>query len=725
VLRNWFDQHLITEAGTRGTVYQGADLTAGLETAVVKALADRFLLRAENRAGGTWYELIHDRFVGPILASNDRWRRQQGPLLVAASAWERSGRRRDLLYEGEQLAAALVTTKRQTAEPLVQDFLDASEAAQSQHDLAEAEASAAAQARRAEAEARIAQRMRRISTIALFLFLAGVVAAGLAIVASNRAGENRRAAEAAGLRAVAEQGTAEAASALALGQQGTAEAASTLAWGQQATAVSAGAYAEQQRATAVAARDEVERQQALALAASTRAVEQQTLADEARADAVDNREAAIAASQEADTRRRLLLAQTLAFHALDVARRSEDSELVTLLLLEAAAIRDDLPAQFAAGTPEVERLEETMAAAARLVLEQPYFNVTLAGATGAIRAAGVTADGQTLVAAGDDGSITAWSLAEPGGPAESMAPGSAPAHLVAMTSDARIVAFGRGGGAITVWRLDEAGASPYELDAGAPLLSLALAADGLSLAASTEARDLLRWDLRGPEPVRRRLPDVAAQGFHGLLFAPGADTLYGLAPSAPRSFIYTWFADGSQTRDVPFLPIAFSPDGTLAAFSNPNPTLFPVGDGLLLLARTGTANFFLTGEPDQSLHPPLSLSYDNQLLADTRGNQVRLWRIEPGGISGSAEIDDVLGGHTDDVTSLAFVPDGSLVTGTANGTVRLWRPNGLASFADLLDQGCSQVGRNLSWEEWQSYVGAEPYRQTCSELPEHHSVPDA
>ncbi|MCP4408949.1 MAG: pentapeptide repeat-containing protein [Gammaproteobacteria bacterium] len=69
-LRQWFNQYLITEGSTRGTVYQGKNETAGLPNAVVKSLADQFLLRTEVRSGATWYELVHDRFVNPVYRAN-------------------------------------------------------------------------------------------------------------------------------------------------------------------------------------------------------------------------------------------------------------------------------------------------------------------------------------------------------------------------------------------------------------------------------------------------------------------------------------------------------------------------------------------------------------------------------------------------------------------------------------------------------------------------------
>ena len=72
-LRNWFSHQVITEAGTRGNVYRGDELTGGLPTAVADFLVDQHLLRIETRAGGQWFELIHDRFIEPILKSNQEW----------------------------------------------------------------------------------------------------------------------------------------------------------------------------------------------------------------------------------------------------------------------------------------------------------------------------------------------------------------------------------------------------------------------------------------------------------------------------------------------------------------------------------------------------------------------------------------------------------------------------------------------------------------------------
>ncbi len=74
-LRQWVQKNLITEGGTRGTLYRGPRQSGGIATAAADLLVSEFLLRTEQRAAGAWYELVHDRFVEPIKKSNEAWER--------------------------------------------------------------------------------------------------------------------------------------------------------------------------------------------------------------------------------------------------------------------------------------------------------------------------------------------------------------------------------------------------------------------------------------------------------------------------------------------------------------------------------------------------------------------------------------------------------------------------------------------------------------------------
>ncbi len=106
-LRTWFDEKLITAAGTRGLVHQGESETGGLPNGIVAALQKRFLVRSEARGGDAWIELVHDRLVEPIRASNAAWFPQHlSALQRQAKLWDDEKRRDGLLLGGEALAEA-------------------------------------------------------------------------------------------------------------------------------------------------------------------------------------------------------------------------------------------------------------------------------------------------------------------------------------------------------------------------------------------------------------------------------------------------------------------------------------------------------------------------------------------------------------------------------------------------------------------------------------------
>jgi hypothetical protein len=127
-VRAWFDEQLITEAGTRGLVHQGERETGSLPNAVVSALQRRFLVRAEARGGDAWIELVHDRFVEPIRASNAKWFPEHlSALQRQAALWEGQKRSDGLLFAGEALAEAerWAVAHEAELEPHERDFLTA------------------------------------------------------------------------------------------------------------------------------------------------------------------------------------------------------------------------------------------------------------------------------------------------------------------------------------------------------------------------------------------------------------------------------------------------------------------------------------------------------------------------------------------------------------------------------------------------------------------------
>jgi hypothetical protein len=184
-IRNWFGQKLITPQGTRGKVYHGAADTAGLPNTIVEALARRYLLRAEVWAGGTWYELVHDRFVDPIRHSNQEWLAHQSPIYQIAAEWDRTGRPESMLLSGDILHQAVKSTDFEHAQSIVTDFLRASEKAEENRILLET----------AEADRLRAQRLRRLLVGASIILIFALVGYVSAFLSRQRAEENRQIAE--------------------------------------------------------------------------------------------------------------------------------------------------------------------------------------------------------------------------------------------------------------------------------------------------------------------------------------------------------------------------------------------------------------------------------------------------------------------------------------------------------------------------------------------------
>jgi YVTN family beta-propeller protein len=83
-IRKLVDDKLITSSDTRAFVHKGA-LTDFIQTLdysitiekmdkLIDILEKKYLIRREWRSGANWYELTHDRIIGPIKKSNSRWK---------------------------------------------------------------------------------------------------------------------------------------------------------------------------------------------------------------------------------------------------------------------------------------------------------------------------------------------------------------------------------------------------------------------------------------------------------------------------------------------------------------------------------------------------------------------------------------------------------------------------------------------------------------------------
>ena len=70
VIRNWFENSVITASGTRRVLFKEEDSTDGLPNTTVAILEEERVIRSEPRASEQTCELAHDRLIGPIKTSN-------------------------------------------------------------------------------------------------------------------------------------------------------------------------------------------------------------------------------------------------------------------------------------------------------------------------------------------------------------------------------------------------------------------------------------------------------------------------------------------------------------------------------------------------------------------------------------------------------------------------------------------------------------------------------
>jgi hypothetical protein len=102
-IRDWFETALITDQGDRSQTTRGP---AGgpHEQEVLTRLQEMFLINCTTRAGTAWYELAHDRLIGPVRIANRSWRyRNLEPWQVQALDWKQQNRPRNMLLPPRQL----------------------------------------------------------------------------------------------------------------------------------------------------------------------------------------------------------------------------------------------------------------------------------------------------------------------------------------------------------------------------------------------------------------------------------------------------------------------------------------------------------------------------------------------------------------------------------------------------------------------------------------------
>jgi hypothetical protein len=687
-IREWFSYQLITSSDTRGQVLKEAETSAGLDNRVIERLLDTHLVRAEQRAGSSWYELAHDRLISPVQNGNRAWLQEHlAEVQQIASLWERQGRPAGLLLSGEELTEARTWAAEHELTATERDFL--------------AESERAAVRRR---------RLRQLAVAVMIVAAIAVVAGAIAAMMWGKANQQAQVAEE--QRNQAEQHSQEAGRQRDRAEQEKQEAdlarireeeQRLLAEQQRRLAERNERLARARKRTAEAARVEAEQAQDHAETARQEAEQARDHADQSRQVAEVEK---LRADESAATSERLRLQTVARELALTSQRLPEDSdpELAALLAFHAYRLNRDHGGL--ADDPDIYS-----------GLWQASKGLSADG-TGAqdrfpsqVRAITLLAGGRLFAAGGEDAAVHLVDLAR-AGPHRQLAP-AGPVTLegrirsLAATSYGRIAA-GTIGGSILIWESQLAPAPRTLTGNGHSVYALAFRPGLASLAAGT-AGGVWLWNLNGGKG--RQLPGAGAA--YGLAFHPDGRVL----AAAGESGLCLWDLEaiGHTPRRLggalELRSLVFSDDGELLAAGGVNGSILvwdrSAGEDAEPITLTGhtAAVTALAFNPREA-----------QLASASLDGTVRLWPFQR-----SEQMPIVLTDHDAWVWSLAYVDGGKvLLSAGSDRAVRRF-----TTCADLLaEEICPRIHRNLSTEEWWQYLPPDlGYECTCPELPPGSGAP--
>lgn len=613
IIRRWFEEKLITPSRIR------AQVAGGLPEETMKLLVDKHLIRTESARGGTWYELVHDRFIEPILAANKKWAAGKStPLSVAAKDWDDAGREESYLYQGQQLEEALQLSANSEAvmSDLEYEFLEV--------------------ARQVET-GRIRRQNKNKFRLAMVLTIAWLGTVALAFLLWDQYFEARSERERADYQAAKASNNAATADSL------------------RYIAQSESNFAKRQAQIA----------DSLATAVQAQALELKQLSF--------SRELAAAANMNLD--RDPALSLLLALHSVSATYLSNrtvvgDAEDMLRQTIRASRIRRILehPASLVADvafSPNGLRLATACGdGTARIWDTSTGQQVRLLyGHTSNVNAVAFSPDGRYLATASDDGTATVWNV-DSGQPAYSLSGHLDQVNAIAFSPDGLRMATASDDGTVKVWDFESGEEKLTLFGHTDKVRSIAFSPSGTRLATGSFDKKVIIWDADSGEELftlsghSKGVTSVAFSSTGGLLASCDFNGIVKIWRAASGQRLRTIAAHDNLIYDV-----AFSPDGKWLATCG--------YDGLVKVweVESGSQLFVLSGHTQMVF--AATFSPDGRYLATAGGDgSARIWT------TGVNEEMLTIAAHRKGVEDVAFRFDGKyLATASNDSTVRIWESN--------------------------------------------------
>lgn len=288
----------------------------------------------------------------------------------------------------------------------------------------------------------------------------------------------------------------------------------------------------------------------------------------------------------------------------------------------------------------------------------------LTGHRDAVWSAAFSPDGETIATASADGTLRLWDTAARQ-QRETLLAIDVPLLSVAFSPRGDRIAAGDGAGRVHLWDVD-AGELIAVTQQGDDtwIMTVAFSADGTLLASGALDGSIVVWDAATGERVHGPLRKIDSGEVHSVAFAPNGERL---AAGYGDHTVSLWDLTTGALVNPPFQAhtgrvrsVAFSPDG-------------------------------------------------RRLISGSADGTLTLWDVTSG-----QPIGPPLTGHSSIVSAVEFGPDGAeVISGDENGDVIVWNLDATSWQA----QACALAHRNLTSEEWSTYLPETSYRQTCPDLP--------
>ena len=340
-------------------------------------------------------------------------------------------------------------------------------------------------------------------------------------------------------------------------------------------------------------------------------------------------------------------------------------------------------------------------ALSNIIIDKPVFR----GHKDVVRGIALSNNGKSIYSGGDDGNLLIWSLNDPREkPGFLNTNGLTKNGIRSIAVVQKKVLAGTSDGILLVWINGEKGVAPQSIAAHSGIINKIRVLSPTRVITIGADSYFKIWDLNAMNlplfsgQMEAAIKDVAISG-------DGTKLALADQNGIVKIFQVSNFKDN---------PIVLKTKKTILSVALNN-------DGSMLLSGDNSGMINLWNLSEQNKNPleymahrsgitSLSFSPDNKAFASASyDNTIRIWNPDE-----PKQNPIVITGHDSWVMDINFTPDGNrLITASNDKTIRVFEIN-----SDLLSSRiCSKVNRNLTKNEWITFVGKDiKYQELCPQI---------